>query len=144
MVPARVAALAAPHSGAEVERLAIGARQRVREGGLAVVATDRERDPRLTDPRSQLRIAAALAEVVRRVGVGTVVAKGGITAAVVARLGLGARAARVVGPILPGVAHWRLPDGADLLVVPGNVGGPDLLVSVIAAIQGAVPEVSRC
>jgi uncharacterized protein YgbK (DUF1537 family) len=62
------------------------------------------------------------------------VAKGGITSAVTARNGLGARSARVIGPILPGVVLWRLPDGTDYLVVPGNVGGPDLLVEVVAAI----------
>ena len=63
-----------------------------------------------------------------------VIAKGGITSAVTARDGLGARAARVVGPILTGVALWRLPDGTDYVVVPGNVGGPDLLVDLVAAI----------
>ena len=101
---------------------------------LAVVVTERERDPGLIDPASQRRIAAALAEVAHRVDASVVVAKGGITSAVTARDGLGARSARVIGPIVPGVVLWRLPDGTDYLVVPGNVGGPDLLVDVLAAI----------
>jgi uncharacterized protein YgbK (DUF1537 family) len=132
-VRARVRALAADPS-AEVERVAEEARELVQRRGLAVVATERERDPGLVDPGSQRRIAAGLAEVAGRVGASVVVAKGGITSAVTARDGLGARSARVLGPITPGVVLWQLPDGTDYLVVPGNVGGPDLLVDVLTAI----------
>jgi uncharacterized protein YgbK (DUF1537 family) len=133
-VTARVAALAGETWEEEVERVSEQARQRIAGGGLAVVATDRERDPALRDPESQRRIATALAQVARRVRTGVVIAKGGITSAVTAREGLGARVARVVGPILTGVALWRLPDGTDYVVVPGNVGGPDLLVELVGAI----------
>ena len=67
------------------------------------------------------------------------VAKGGITSAVTARDGLGARTARVVGPIATGVARWQLADGPAYCVVPGNVGGPSLLVEVVEAILAAAP-----
>ena len=133
-VTARVAALAGEAWEDEIERVSELARRRIASDGLAVVATDRERDPALRDPESQRRIATALAQVARRVRTGVVIAKGGITSAVTARDGLGARVARVVGPILTGVALWRLPDGTDYVVVPGNVGGPDLLVDLVAAI----------
>jgi uncharacterized protein YgbK (DUF1537 family) len=71
--------------------------------------------------------------------VDVVVAKGGITAADVARTGLGARSAVVLGQVAPGISAWRLTaaDGRELLyvVVPGNVGGADALVDVLAALR---------
>jgi uncharacterized protein YgbK (DUF1537 family) len=134
IVRAHVRALAGDSWGSHVDRLAEQALDRMRRSALAVVVTERERDPGLVDPASQRRIAAALAEVARRVDASVVVAKGGITSAVTARDGLAARSARVIGPILPGVVLWRLPDRTDYLVVPGNVGGPELLVEVVAAI----------
>jgi uncharacterized protein YgbK (DUF1537 family) len=134
VVRAQVRALAGDSWRAHADRVAEQASDVMRRFGLAVVMTERERDPGLIDPASQRRIAAALAEVARRVDASVVVAKGGITSAVTARDGLGARSARVIGPIVPGVVLWRLPDGTDYLVVPGNVGGPDLLVDVLGAI----------
>jgi hypothetical protein len=133
-VPTYVAALAGDEWRAEVERVSERARSLMQAGGLAVVVTDRERDLTLVDVASQRRIATALAQVARRVGAGVVIAKGGITSAVTARDGLDVRAARVIGPVAPGVARWRLADGSDYLVVPGNVGGEDLLVELVSAI----------
>jgi uncharacterized protein YgbK (DUF1537 family) len=67
-----------------------------------------------------------------------VVAKGGITSADVARIGLGAASATVLGQVAPGISVWRLTavDGRGLLyvVVPGNVGGPDAIVDVLDAL----------
>ena len=67
-----------------------------------------------------------------------VIAKGGITSADVARIGLGARTARVLGQVLPGISVWQFQgfDGHEILyvVVPGNVGGPDTLTNVLAAV----------
>ncbi len=67
-----------------------------------------------------------------------VVAKGGITSHEVARRGLGARRATVLGQLLPGVPVWRLESGPELrfpgipyLVFPGNVGGPDALLDAV-------------
>ena len=132
-VPARVSALAGDGADAEVERISRAARERIGTAGLAVVATERERDPGLVDAASQQRIAGALARVAQHVAAGVVIAKGGITSAVTARDGLGARSARVTGPIAPGVALWRLSTGTDYAIVPGNVGDPELLADVVAA-----------
>jgi uncharacterized protein YgbK (DUF1537 family) len=134
-VTAHVAALAGDAWDAEVERLSQAARERIEAAGLAVVATERERDPALVDAAGQRRVASALAQVAARVGAGVVIAKGGITSAVTAREGLGARWARVVGPIATGVALWRLSTGTDYVIVPGNVGGRDLLSDVVDAIS---------
>ena len=141
-VTAHVSALAGDAAEDEIERIAGEARARICSDGLAVVATERERDPALVEPSSQRRIAAALAEVARLVEAGVVIAKGGITSAVTARDGLGAHAARVVGPIATGVALWRLPTGIDYVVVPGNVGGPGLLTEIVAAISPRPPRVA--
>jgi uncharacterized protein YgbK (DUF1537 family) len=138
-VTAHVAVLAGGAAEREIERLAQGAGARIEAGGLAVVATERERDPGLVAAASQRRVATALAQVARRVAAGVVIAKGGITSAVTARDGLGARAARVAGPIATGVALWRLSTGTDYVVVPGNVGGPALLADVVAAIAPRSP-----
>jgi uncharacterized protein YgbK (DUF1537 family) len=138
-VSAHVAALAGDAAEEEIARLALAARERLGSGGLAVVATERERDPALVDAAGQRRVASALAQVARRVPAGVVIAKGGITSAVTAREGLGARAARVVGPIATGVVLWRLSTGTDYVVVPGNVGGPDLLADVVAAVAPRSP-----
>jgi uncharacterized protein YgbK (DUF1537 family) len=145
-VTAHVAALASDAWDGEVARVSAAARDRIARHGLAAVATDRERDPALVGPDSQQRVAWALAQVAARVSAGVVIAKGGITAAVTAGDGLGARAARVIGPILPGVALWRLlPSQTAYVVVPGNVGGPGLLVDVVRAVRREVPEAAeRC
>jgi uncharacterized protein YgbK (DUF1537 family) len=136
-VVADVRALAGAGSGGEVERLVAVATALLDGDGPAIVATPRERDPALVDADSQRRVASALARVARLVPADVVVAKGGITSAVTAREGLGARTARVVGPIATGVSRWRLPDGPAYCVVPGNVGGPGLLLEVVGAILAA-------
>jgi uncharacterized protein YgbK (DUF1537 family) len=127
----------------EVERLAAVAGRLLRTQGIAVVATARRRDPTLVDAASQRRVASALARVARLVPAGVVVAKGGITSAVTALEGLGARSARVIGPLAPGVSLWRLPGGAAFVVVPGNVGGPRLLVELLASLRAADGRVAK-
>jgi uncharacterized protein YgbK (DUF1537 family) len=134
---ADVRALAGDGSAREVERLAMEARRLIDEHGLAVVATPRERDPGLVDAASQQRIATAFANVAPRVAPGVVIAKGGITSAVTAREGLGARTARVIGPVVTGVSLWQLPTGPSYLVVPGNVGGPGLLAELVSLLLPA-------
>jgi uncharacterized protein YgbK (DUF1537 family) len=51
------------------------------------------------------------------------------------RAGLGATAADVIGPVLPGVSHWRASSDAggdvDFFVVPGNVGDDALLTDLV-------------
>ncbi|MET0887040.1 MAG: nucleotide-binding domain containing protein, partial [Mycetocola sp.] len=89
------------------------------------------------------RVMLALTTAVRSLlpAVEVVVAKGGITSAEVARVGVGATSAVVLGQVLPGVSVWRITavDGREILyvVVPGNVGGPQTLVDVLAAIGHA-------
>ncbi len=99
-----------------------------------MVATERVRDPELAGADAQRRVASSLARVARQVDTGVVIAKGGITSAVTAREGRGARSARVIGPVLTGVALWKLPDDTDYLVVPGNVGGAGLLADLVEAV----------
>ncbi len=70
--------------------------------------------------------------------VDVVVAKGGITSAEVARAGIGAKEAWVLGQILPGISAWKLvgKSGREYLyiVVPGNVGDQDTLIRVLEII----------
>jgi uncharacterized protein YgbK (DUF1537 family) len=136
-VTARVAALAGEQWEEEVEEVAGLARALVQRLGVAAVVTERAREPALTDPAAQRRIAVALAQVAPRVGAGLVIAKGGITSAVTAREGLGAHAARVLGPLRPGVALWQLMNGSLYVVVPGNVGSPELLAELVQSISSS-------
>ncbi|MET4638405.1 four-carbon acid sugar kinase family protein [Mycetocola sp. 2940] len=108
--------------------------------GVTVVTTSRERSADHNTLDHGERVMLALTTAVRDLlpSVEVVVAKGGITSAEVARSGVGATSALVLGQVLPGVSVWRMTavDGREILyvVVPGNVGGPDTLVNVLAAI----------
>jgi len=108
--------------------------------GLAVVTTERERSPEHNTLDHGRLVMEALTSAVRALlpSVVVIVSKGGITSADVARIGIGAKRAEVLGQVLPGVSVWRLRaiDGSDRLyvVVPGNVGEPDALVKVLAAL----------
>ncbi|WP_380158499.1 four-carbon acid sugar kinase family protein [Kineococcus sp. R86509] len=70
--------------------------------------------------------------------VDAVVSKGGITAAEVARTGIGATSAFVEGQVAAGISVWvmRTRDGREVrqVVVPGNVGGPDAIADAVAAL----------
>jgi uncharacterized protein YgbK (DUF1537 family) len=142
-IEADVRGLAGDPGTGEVERLAAAARELLAERGVAVIATSRQRDPTLVEVAAQRRVASGLARVARLVPAGVVIAKGGITSAVTALEGLGARSARVVGPIAPGVSLWRIADGPAYVVVPGNVGGPGLLADLIASILAGDGHVAR-
>jgi len=144
LVEADVIALSGGGAGAEIARLDREASRRLAGGGVAIVATPRERLATNVSLETGERIAINLARVVpmveRRPSV--LVAKGGITSAVTLRDGVGAQQADVLGPVAPGVSRWmaRWPDGSplDYLVVPGNVGDDDLLVRLVAGIQREV------
>ncbi|GHD41900.1 hypothetical protein D9V29_01545 [Mycetocola manganoxydans] len=105
-----------------------------------VVTTSRERSSAHNTLDHGERVMRALTTAVRDLlpDVDVVIAKGGITSAEVARVGIGATSAVVVGQVLPGVSVWRMTavDGRDILyvVVPGNVGDPGTLVDVLAAV----------
>jgi len=108
--------------------------------GLAIVTTERERLAEHNTLDHGRLVMEALTTSVRALlpSVEVVVSKGGITSADVARIGIGATRATVLGQVLPGVSVWSLiaVDGGERLyvVVPGNVGEPDALVRVLAAL----------
>jgi uncharacterized protein YgbK (DUF1537 family) len=116
------------------------ARRRLARDRVAVVATPRDFVAGTTiDAGSRFlapldRVVAAL-----RTEVEAVVAKGGITSAVLARR-LGADVARVAGQLDPGVALWsldRAPGRLPFVVVPGNVGNAGALVRVVGRLATA-------
>lgn len=121
-------------------RVAELAQDRLTATGFAAISSERIRDATHNTLQHGERVMAALttATAALRRSVDLVVSKGGITSAEVARLGLGARRARVLGQVLPGVSVWRIvtPEGEEKLyvVVPGNVGDPSTLVDVLAAL----------
>ena len=89
-------------------------------------------------------ISAALIEVVDGIQVEPrfVIGKGGITCSDLATGGLGIRAARVAGQILPGVPVWvasaggRWP-GIPYVVFPGNVGDEGAVARVVQALRAS-------
>lgn len=104
--------------------------------GIAVIASERERRDGHGHLSDGSRVMAGLVSAVHEVRdrVDTVVTKGGITAAEVVRQGLGARTARVLGAAFVGVPVWRLGAGSrgeTVVIVPGNIGDPDLLATAV-------------
>jgi len=112
---------------------------------VTILATKRERSSQHNTLSHGEYVMAALTTAVACLlpEVSVVVAKGGITSAEVARTGIGATSAVVLGQVLPGVSVWRMSarDGREVLyvVVPGNVGGPDTLTRVLEALDARVP-----
>lgn len=98
------------------------------------------------------RISLALVDVVRevlcRVPMDFIVAKGGITSHELAHQALGARRTRVLGQIAPGVPIWRITHRAEefpslkfspaapYVVFPGNVGDENTLRDVVRLLHG--------
>ncbi len=132
------AALADP--AGEGARVARAEARSVHASGFAFIATERERAEGHGTLDHGERVMTALTTTVRELlpSVDVVVSKGGITSAEVARVGIGATTAEVLGQVLPGVSVWRMRthDDRELLyvVVPGNVGGPDTLSDVLEAL----------
>lgn len=80
------------------------------------------------------RVADALVDLVKSLkeSPGFVIAKGGITSSTIATDALQIRKAQVLGQLVPGVPVWRASEDSrfpkiDLVIFPGNVGGPDSL-----------------
>ncbi len=140
LIEADVHALASAARDGEVARLGRKVSELLRNGGLAIIATPRERPDGLRTLSAGESIATGLAAAVAAVEPhpGVIVAKGGITSAVTLHDGVGADAADVIGPVMPGVSRWSASwsDGTplDYLVVPGNVGDEELLASLVARI----------
>ncbi|WP_157154990.1 four-carbon acid sugar kinase family protein [Diaminobutyricimonas sp. LJ205] len=127
-------------SARTADRAARAAAQQLDERGLAMIMSERNRLSEHNSLDHGSRVMESLTLAVRAVAprVDVVIAKGGITSADVARIGLGAESARVLGQVLPGISVWDLTafDGHQVLyvVVPGNVGGPQTLTDVLAAV----------
>jgi uncharacterized protein YgbK (DUF1537 family) len=129
-------ALASDDAAREIRRAASATQALLDTGHLAIVATPRERPPGTETLEAGDRIARGLAAIVAALEPtpAVMIAKGGITSQVTLHEGLGADEAEVVGPVLPGVSHWRAAarrGPVDYLVVPGNVGDDDLLSTLV-------------
>jgi len=132
-------ALAGRAAQTEIASGAAATSTAIRRDGLVVVATPRTRSEHASHLEAGERVAAGLALIAGRVAPSpsVVIAKGGITSAVTLRAGFGAETAEVLGPVLPGVSHWRADArgrALDYLVVPGNVGADDLLVRLVDSV----------
>ena len=123
----------------EQQRLTVLLEQAWEKGPVAVLATPREKAT--APPGTGLAIAAGLAGVVAALVArpDAVIVRGGVTSALVARDGLGAREALVTGPTGPGIALWQLDgmvDGIPLLIAAGNVGQPADLADLVDQMVG--------
>lgn len=129
----------------ESDRAARQINAALRSGSDVVLYTSRDLIRR-ESPKQSLAVgrlvSEALTRAVARVSVRPrfLIAKGGITSHDVAARALGVRVALVLGQILPGVPVWQLgPEtpfpGMPYVVFPGNVGGPDALRRVVAALR---------
>jgi uncharacterized protein YgbK (DUF1537 family) len=122
----------------EVRRLRTEVERLWGQSAVATVAT-----PRQTPAAGVLagdlgrRVAEGMADLVRRLHASAdlVVAKGGITAAVIAARAFGANTAWVEGPVRAGVSLWSLSSNdheqGSLVVFPGNVGGNEDLADLV-------------
>jgi uncharacterized protein YgbK (DUF1537 family) len=87
-------------------------------------------------------VSQALVEVVRGIDHEPrfVIGKGGITSSDLATGGMGVRAARVLGQILPGVPVWKLGPGsrwpgAPYIIFPGNVGDEGAVARIVSLLR---------
>jgi uncharacterized protein YgbK (DUF1537 family) len=141
VVEVDVLALASAEPESEIARAATAVSIVLERARTAVVSTPRERPAQTRSLEAGEQIAHNLARAVAAVepAPAIVLAKGGITSAVVARVGLGARSALALGPLVDGVALWRL-DGAagrtiPYVVFPGNVGDDRTLLDVVELLR---------
>jgi uncharacterized protein YgbK (DUF1537 family) len=129
-----------------ISEAADGVSRAIETGRDAVLYTSREpivEHPTLTPLQIGERISDALVRVVSGLGAtpGWVVAKGGITASVIATRALGIERADVLGQAIPGVPVWqtgkesRWPD-LPYVVFPGNVGDVDAVRRMVGILRG--------
>lgn len=117
---------------------AAAASLRIALGGddVVVLSTERVRRAEHGSLEDAWHVMSALSSAVAAVAdlPGLVIAKGGITSADVARLGLSATTAWVSGQVAVGISLWRIRrQHAEVpyIVVPGNIGGPDTLAELV-------------
>jgi uncharacterized protein YgbK (DUF1537 family) len=125
----------------ERRRLTTAVAEAWTRGPVAGVATPRGRPEGPDLVERGLWIASELSQLVAqlRPAPDVVVAKGGVTSAVVAS-GIGEDAAWVVGPVAPGIALWDL--GAQssprwLVILAGNVGNDQSLSELVGQLEAA-------
>jgi uncharacterized protein YgbK (DUF1537 family) len=110
--------------------------QLLRTERVVTIATSRLRRSEHGSLHDGARVMDALTRAVAAVAErpSAVVAKGGITSAEVARVGLSAKVGWVLGQVRPGISLWRL-DAAErrlpYVVVPGNMGDDQTLASIV-------------
>jgi uncharacterized protein YgbK (DUF1537 family) len=132
--------LAGGDSAEEVASASVAARDRLKAGGLAVVATSRAVLDSADRVRAAAAIASGLAAILARLRglADVIVSKGGITSAVNVREGLDSGLAEVLGPVKDGISLWSVdtPERKALpfVVFPGNVGGDDDLLDLVQAL----------
>lgn len=111
------------------------------ERGFTVITTERDRSIEHNTLDHGRRVMEVLTSAVRALlpRIEVIVSKGGITSADVARVGIGATRAIVLGQVLPGISVWKLTGVDDrerlYVVVPGNVGEQDALTRVLDALN---------
>jgi uncharacterized protein YgbK (DUF1537 family) len=124
----------------EIAARAAEAADRLKSGGLAVVASTRgvlQSEDRL---QAGAAIASGLAAILARVRkhADLVVSKGGITSAVNLREGLQSVLAEVLGPVRDGISLWSVDtperQGLPFVVFPGNVGTDEDLAELVGAV----------
>lgn len=125
--------VAAGRRAAEQARAQLTARR------IAILATARERRAADDTLHHGAMVMSALmqAAAVLTPHVGTVVSKGGITSAEIARVCFDARSAHVRGQVAAGISVWDLGVGAQRavqVIVPGNVGDAGTLVDVMQSL----------
>ncbi|WP_022884396.1 four-carbon acid sugar kinase family protein [Glaciibacter superstes] len=120
---------------------AVQAAHYLREHRVAVLITERHRRAEhgtLADGEVVMTATRILAKQA-----GVIVSQGGITAAEVARTGLGASHVYVRGQIEPGISVWDMTlEGRSRMqiVVPGNVGEAETLVDVLSSLEQTTME----
>jgi uncharacterized protein YgbK (DUF1537 family) len=99
---------------------------------VVTLATARHRRAEHGSIDDAARVMAALTTTVAAVRdiPSAVIAKGGITSAEVATIGLGASTGLVAGQLQPGISLWDL-GGLPYVVVPGNMGSADTLLTLV-------------
>ena len=138
-------ALVSDRPDGEIRRATREAAARLGRERLAVVTPGRTGRPRAASLELGERIATSLATIAGAVDPrpDVVLAKGGITSAVTARVGLGAVRAHVVGPLQDGISLWDLAlperDTLPYVVFPGNVGADESLLDVTRSILAGGP-----
>lgn len=111
-----------------------------RPGGVRFVTTQRDRSPQHASIDDGAMVMRALTEAARQLADpgGTIITKGGITAADVIEASIGATQARVLGQVRPGVSVWEMTsrEGQTVLsvIVPGNMGDTTILAELVTAV----------